>query len=350
MTKTKLLNVLENSILDSLDLEGLSDEEVSRKVVELFNLVREDCKKSSIESYKAQSSDTLTGIRDDARQFEERNLAKWKPAFDHLEMMWHVAQELGEAHGHDVRGNKLSCNNAVMAALAHLYPKALLVVQEIICLLKGGFPDGALSRWRSLHELSVTSIFISKRGETAATEYLLSFHFSARRAAHQVNKYSERSGLRSFSEEEMREFDARCNLAERILGREVGKDRLGEWPKISGKNSFADVEEDIEMDHWRPWYKWASTYTHSNHRPADKLLGLADSKQSVNLVGASNSGFIDPFQLTALTLSQLVETYLGHAMNLDRMIHIEVFQELAGEMAGIAMDAEQSSKERTSTN
>jgi hypothetical protein len=79
-------------------------------------------------------------------------------------------------------------------------------------------------------------------------------------------------------------------------------------------------------------------------------LGLADSNQSVNLVGASNSGFIDPFQLTALTLSQLVETYLGHAMNLDRMIHIEVFQELAGEMAGIAMDAEQSSKERTSTN
>nr|WP_159075159.1 DUF5677 domain-containing protein [Celeribacter baekdonensis] len=100
--------------------------------------------------------------------FEERTFSRWKPAFDHLDMLWHVAQELGELHGKDVQRRNDEDNNATMAALARIFSKALLVVQEIIYLLKGGFPDGALTRWRSLHELSVTAMYIAKHGEDTA--------------------------------------------------------------------------------------------------------------------------------------------------------------------------------------
>lgn len=344
MDEDESMNIIESAIADSLDLTEIDDEQAAQKLMKLFELSREECKNSSIAFYKKIAAEKLANIREDIKGFEERNFARWKPAFDHLEMLWQIAQELGELHGKDVQRRNEEDNNATMAALAHIFPKSLLVVQEIICLLKGGFPDGALTRWRSLHELSVTAIYIAKHRDSAAIPYLLSFHFSARRAAHQMNKYSERSGLRGFTAEELQEFDERCAMAEQVLERKIDKDKNGEWPKITVSHpTFADIEASVGMDHWRPWYKWASSYTHANHRPADKSLGLAETKVPINLVGASNSGFVDPFQLTALSLAQLVETYLSHSINLDRIVHIDVFHEFANEMADIAIKVERDS-------
>ncbi len=162
-----------------------------------------------------------------------------------------------------------------------------------------------------------------------------------------MNKHSERAGLKNFSAEEIQRLDARCVEAERILGRSIDKDIDGEWPKITESHrTFANVEESVGMDHWRPWYKWASSHTHANHRPADKSLGLAETTGPTNLVGASNAGFVDPFQLTALSLAQLVETYLNHSKNLDRIVHIDVFHELATEMANIAIQVERDSRQK----
>lgn len=346
MVKENIFRILENSIKGSLDLQGMSSEDAVIRISELFELVRADCKYSSIESYKENAAENLSAIRDEIKGFEERNFSRWKPAFDHLEMIWHIAQELGEAHGREVKERNGKDNNAVMAALAHIFPKSLSVVQEIICLLKGGFPDGAISRWRSLHEFSVTAMYVTKNGEKAALEYLLSLHFSARRAARQMNEHAERAELSKFTAAEMRDFDARCVEAESILGRVIEKDKDGEWPKITIHHpTFASVEKSVNMEHWRPWYKWASSYIHANHRPVQDSLGLTETSISINLVGASNSGFVDPFQLTALTLAQLVETFLKHSINLDRIIHIEVFHDLANQMVEIALEAERYSRQ-----
>lgn len=345
MDEENSLRILENSIAASLDLENLSDEEAVRRVSELFEVVRGHCKISAIESYREAAAENLAKIRSDKSSFQTKNFARWKPAFDHIEMIWEISRELGENHGKDIQYRDDEDNNTVMAALGNIFPKSLLIVQEIICLLKGGFPDGALTRWRSLHELSVTAKYIAIQGEEAAEQYLLSFHFSARRAAIQMNKHSERSKLQGFSAEELLGFDARCAEAERILGRQIKKDRDGEWPKITEiHRTFADVEESVGMNHWRPWYKWASNNIHGNYRPPDKSLGLVEAEGLAHLVGASNSGFVDPLQLTALTLAELVETYLKHSINLDRIVHIEVFHELANEMGAIAIDAERDSR------
>lgn len=341
MVEENLFRILEKSISASLDLQSTSSEEAVMKVSKLFELVRADCKNSSIESYEESASENLFAVRANIKDFEERNFKRWKPAFDHLEMIWQIAQELGEAHGKDVQERNGNDNNTTMAALAHIFPKSLLVVQEIICLLKGGFPDGALSRWRSLHEFSLTARYIAQHGEKAATEYLLSFHFSARNAALQINKYSGLTGISGFTETDIHELDARCASAERILGRTIKTAKDGEWPKITVTHpNFASVEKSVNMDHWRPWYKWASRYTHADHRPAHDSLGLTETALHINLIGPSNSGFVDPFQLTALTLAQLVETYLKHSINLDRIVHIDVFHELANQMAEIALAAE----------
>ncbi len=228
-----------------------------------------------------------------------------------------------------------------MAALSNIFPKALLVTNEIICLLKGGFPDGALARWRSLHELTVTAMYILQEGREPAIAYMLSFHFAARRAALQMNEHAERARLEKFSKSDLEGLDTRRNEAEKVLGRKIEKDKDGEWPAINLKHrDFAAIEKRVDMDHWRPRYKWASQHTHADLKPVGNLLGMSESKEAVNLVGASNSGFADPFMMTAISLAQITSTYLSVTPNLDRVVHSSVLLKFSDEMSEIAMKSQ----------
>ncbi|MFV1598633.1 MULTISPECIES: DUF5677 domain-containing protein [unclassified Phaeobacter] len=350
MDEDDKLRILERSLMEAVasnwNFEDLEPKVFSEKFMELFERVREDCEASSLEGYKDKAPELLADIREATAGFESRSFARWKPSFDHLEMMWSIAQELGEMHGKAIQADDGEDKNPVMGALGHIFPRALLVTQEVICLLKGGFPDGALARWRSLHELTVTAMYIAKHGNDAATSYLLSFNFAARRAALQMNEHSERAQIGSFSDDELKEFDARCAGAEEILGRKIKKDKHGEWPAITQTHTnFAALEKDVEMDHWRPRYKWASTHTHAHHRPIDKLLGMVEAEKEVHLVGASNSGFVDPFQMTAISLAQITMTYLFHAVNVDRIVHANIMHTLADQMSTIAIENERVTRE-----
>lgn len=298
----------------------------------------DDCVMSSLQEYRKISEEALDVIRNREKDFEERTFERWKPALDHLEMMWHISQELGEAHSREFDADQAAETHAIMSALAAIFPKALIVTREIICLLKGGYPDGALARWRSLHELTVSAMYISKEGQEAALNYLLSFHFSARIAARQVNEVADRAQIARFSEQELRAFDKRCTEAAKQLNRNFKKDKDGEWPSINLKHrNYADMEKYVEMDHWRPRYKWASKHTHADFSPNENLLGTSEAKSSVVLVGASNSGLADPLMMTAISLAQITSAYLLVTPNLDRVVHSQVILKLSDEMNEIAI-------------
>ncbi|MFN3527409.1 MAG: hypothetical protein ACK4YU_15110, partial [Paracoccus sp. (in: a-proteobacteria)] len=70
-----------------------------------------------------------------------------------------------------------------------------------------------------------------------------------------------------------------------------------------------------------------------------------ESEDDVHLVGASNSGFVDPFEMTAITLAQITTTYLFHGVNVDRIVHAEVLLALADQMSSIAIENERVTRE-----
>lgn len=343
-TLSVLQNAIEESALELVDIDddGEFDEELlQRRLEEVIKLSREDCEADSIRSYRETAIKVLPDMREAAQGFEKRSFERWKPAFDHLEMMWEIAQELGESNANEFDQDTDESTQVVMAALSNIFPKALLVTNEIICLLKGGFPDGALARWRSLHELTVTAMYILQEGREPAIAYMLSFHFAARRAALQMNEHAERARLDEFSKGDLEGFDTRRNEAEKVLGRKIEKDKDGEWPAINLKHrDFAAIEKRVGMDHWRPRYKWASQHTHADRKPVGNLLGMSESKEAVNLVGASNSGFADPFMMTAISLAQITSTYLSVTPNLDRIVHSSVLLKFSDEMSEIAMKSQ----------
>ena len=294
-----------------------------------------------LESLLANAPAMLQDRREEERGFEERNFKRWQKAFDTLETMTEIAGEVGEACDKEGRAQAQSESDYRFEALSQLFPRALLVTREIIHLLKGGFPDAALSRWRSLHELTVTAMFIGRNDRAIALRYLASFDFQAKRAAKYFNLHAERANLMPFSAEELADIDARCALALDAVGEEVEGDWGWAAPALTkGKPTFAALEKAVEMDHWRPRYKWASQHIHSGHRPSNKLLGACEARQPLMLVGRSNSGFTDPLHMTAISLLQITTIVLFQNPNIDRVVYSKILMTLSNSVGQLALECD----------
>lgn len=166
-----------------------------------------------------------------------------------------------------------------------LHARSLLIAREILCLLYGGYPDGALSRWRSPHELTVTAVFLKTQEQEVSHRYLASFPFASLRAARQLNEYAERANMKPFTGPEIKVMETQCDAFEARLGKEMHNE-YG-WASAALKNpkpNFAQLEKAVSLDHWRPRYRWASQHTHGGYRPALSMLGTAESTQPVHLV------------------------------------------------------------------
>jgi len=350
MNKKNLLDGLEEMIWDALrktpELGDLDDPELSATIDQLIAEISSKLVQQTITALKAEAPKMLKDRHKDRRSFEKRCHQRWKKALNHLEMMIVMAAELGESNAKELRKQAIDEKGYVFGAISQLHPRAILVAEEILCLLRCGFPDGALARWRTLHEINVTAMFIAKHGDKIALNYLASFFFNARRAANQLNEYSDRANLRKFDETDLLEIEEFCEDATKRAGREMGRDYDWARPAISNNPvTLFDLEKDIEMDHWRPRFRWASQHNHAGHRPPDKLLGLVEAEQIDSLVGPSNSGFVDPLQMTAISLAQMTSTFMLYKPNLDRVIFSKIMLSLADDLGPMASNLEESTLE-----
>ena len=340
--KAPILRMLDETLLAEIEKaaneHNFSDDEVEALVAKCVSLGHEEL----LANFKARAPDHLAEMRKGNEGFRARCYDRWREPMDLLWMLWITAQEIGEAHAHE---GPNGTDPLVFDTLAHLHPRALLITSEIMCLLEGGFADGALARWRSLHEASVTAMFIAKHGHNVARDYRASIWFENHKAAVALNDVAERANMQPFSAEEFAEIVAMRDRAEAHIGRRLN----GEWDWASSvfdrhRIKFIDLERDVGMDHWRPRYKWASQHVHSAFRRPDELLGMIEAERFAFQVGPSNSGFVDPLHMTAISLTQIAVTFLLYGEpNLDRIVFAEILQTLASDIGDSAVRSEKES-------
>lgn len=326
------------------------DNELSRRVrngedLRCAELLSEKCDERVRELGKLlaeQSSNSLSTWRADESAFTERCRSRWRQAFDLLESLIMTVAAVGEENERLLRPKAAEENDWKFDAIAHLHAKAVLISKEIYQLLKGGFPDGALSRWRTLHELSVTASFIHQNETNIAHRYVASFWFRALRAAHQLNEYAERARLEPFGDADIERLESTCKSLEAQFGRSLEGDYAWAKPALGKKvANFASIEESVGMDHWRPRFKWASQHIHAGHRPADRVLGMSEAKEYAHLVGPSNSGFSEPIHMCAISLMQVFSSFLLLEPNVDRIAWVNAVQGIVDDLGVIVMRMEE---------
>jgi len=280
-------------------------------------------------SMEAELEEDLIERRNNHAEFVERNTHRWREAFDLFELHIEIAIEAGQEVNERLRPQALKNNDALFEVLVRLHAKGCMVSKEILTLLKNGYADGAHARWRALHELAVTAMFLQKHGKEAAIRYLAHEAVEAYKGAAQLNKYEARINESGFSEEEIQILKDERDAVVEKFGKEF-KRQYG-WAKpflAKGNDTFFALEEDLQLDHWRPYYKWASQNVHAGVKTIRSSLGLVEAKEDLLQVGPSNAGMMDPGHSTALSLMQLTYTLLTLNPNIDELVIMKVMEML----------------------
>lgn len=325
------------------EANALAAEVLEKAVPEIFS--------STLSDLDRTRASMLKVARRDQAAFEARNMRRWQKAFDLAETVAKLAEEIGENFNQHHRPAAAKENDLVFEAVVRLHSRSLLIGREALHLCRGGYADGALSRWRSIHECRVIASLIAEHGQEVAIRYFASFECASLKAARELNKVVGLPGYdQGFSAEEIEAMERRVSEICDELGPEMRND-YGWASGVIGKAkpTFANIEEAVGLAHERPRYRWASQHTHATSRPPNKLLGAVEATEMMYLVGPSNSGMTDPLQFIALGLAEMTKLLLSVRPTLDGQVYGGIIGHYAGQVGKTALQEERSSLKRAQT-
>jgi hypothetical protein len=218
-------------------------------------------------------------------------------------------------------------------------------------LLKGGFADGAHARWRSLHEIAVIGFFIKVNGKNTAERYILHERIESYKAAIQYQKFCSYLGETPIPTEEMIFLKKRYTDLLKRFG-DSYKEQYG-WASDVLDNPqphFDNIEERVEMQHMRPYYRMASYNVHASPKGIFFKLGLYPKSKEILLAGPSTNGLADPLIGTSNSLVQITTALLTTIPNIDRLVVCNILAKLSNELGKRAIEAHLSVESKSSNN
>ncbi len=255
----------------------------------------------------------------------------WEEPFGRLQMLLSIVREFGKETNKRLRDAGTS--SYLIDVQTRLHARACQVASEVIALLKAGFADGAMARWRTLHEIAVVGLFISEGSESLAEKYWLHNAVESLRAAREYQKYCSRLGYERIEQPEIDDLEqTHIDLVQRF-----GPSFREQYGWAGGqlnidKPSFADIERAVRVDHLRPFYRMASHSVHANSKGAFYRLGLLDENDLL-LAGPSNFGLADPGQSTAMSLVQVTTALATLDSNLDGIVIMKLLTKFSDEVS-----------------
>lgn len=329
---------LEQSFRECLQADDVFKSLPPKKLEKAVLKFTDNLEKAITADLLSRAPEMLVRHRKEHDGFAARNFKRWRGAFDLLETIWVMCEEMGGNFNQHFRPEAIRTQNFTFEAMTAVHAKSLLVTAEMICLMKGGFADAALTRWRTLHELSVVAVLLSAHGPKLALRYLAHSHV-------QEAMDIEPEELEADDEAQQRKAKSDFGLAQ--FGDDLKK-HYGWACELTGKKrpNFEDLENLADKSVGRTIYKRASQHIHSNHRGYDQLLGVGESEGTLLLVGQSDAGMAGPMILGSMTLVETTSVYLMMSPNLDRTIYTKVLLRMSRRLHAKARALENSAAKR----
>jgi len=349
-----LEEALVNIFITELEKSGKNIEDIDNLDLLLSEVIIKASKKSAVpvlNTLKENVPKMLRQRRNELRLFRKRLNIKWKKPLDLLEMLLVISTEAGESFNSEYREEASKKEDFVFDVLVRLHGNACLIGNEIIALLQSGFPDGAHSRWRTMHEISVVGSFIKKHGNEVAERYLLHDAIESYKAMLIHKEYAEFLGYSPLSVSESENIiRIKRSLCERF-GRNYSNNYGWASEALAKDNpNFSDIEKSVGLNHLRPFYKLASHHVHSNPKGVLFKLGLFPLKHDILLVGPSNYGLTDPAHGMAISLTQITVSLLTLKPNINGILALQTLlkleQEIGDEFLKVQKEIEHFEKEQ----
>jgi hypothetical protein len=317
------------------DLMPVFEEAAKFTQEEIPQIVRETLTSTAKVILKSLKADwPAQRAHDQARmaQFSANLHARWGDAFETLRMMYTIAVEVGGsiAKGRGRAKRKAVLNDTIM----HLHARACQIVLEIITLMENGLADGAMARWRTLHEITVVATLLVEHGEELAIRYRSHEAVEAKRAMDRYVLHHEQLGYAPLTKKEIEQTEKGYKDSLVRFGENFGSEYgwAAHHLKIK-KPRLVDLEAAVGQAAMQSYYRMASYNVHAGATGIGFRLGLLDGEGTpIALAGASNAGFVDPAQNAAYDLVHMTSLLADGTTRFDRMIEWEILVLLRDEI------------------
>lgn len=356
-TDDPLLELFQEELLEMAKENEFDQEVTQEKIQEIGNDVIKNVGVSMYEEVR-DDSEGLSRLYETKAEFERGIEQRWGEPLELLERFIVWSREAGQAINSEHRFDAVQEQDFEFDALTRLHARATQVAMEIHHLLKGGFADGAFARWRSLHELSITTLFIAQSGEATAEHFLSYRYLWEYYFAQTYQEYSDEldaeeiaSGTIESLEEDKEELIDRFGSEFDDNG--YGTGWAAEAYDRSGGPSIRGLQDEVELDHYQPYYRLASESVHGGSKGTLDRLGIIDipdvEQPDVLLAGPSNAGLSLPGQLTAISLSQITFAFMNWQSSTTRTAEMVGMQQLIDDLiesfAKVSEELEQDERE-----
>lgn len=287
--------------------------------------------KKILRSLKPKWTEEYVLQKADLAGFREHLEARWGEPLGQLRMLLTMAREWGQ-WVHNRRNAKKGKKRTKEEILLRLHVRACQVADEIICLLENGFADGAMARWRTLHELAVIAVIISKHSDAIAQCYMDHQFVESKKALSKYLDCCQKLGFRPLPGREIKKITKAYDNVIKKYGNHFKSD-YG-WAATLLKKprpTFADIEKAAGRDAMRSHYQMGSDNIHVGVKSLFVRLGLIDNYEGL-LAGRSNGGLMEPGQNTAHSLTQVSVLVCLSGNSLDDLVAAGMMQSLRDEI------------------
>jgi hypothetical protein len=273
--------------------------------------------------------------------FKSRLEERYDVGLNKLRMMVTMAREWAE----DLKNRKIAEQGKFSIlddVLFRLHVRACQIVTEVVTLLESGLADGAMARWRTLHEVSTVATFIYFHGENAAIRYRDYQIVESKRGADLYKTNHEAFGYKALSKRDCAKIDSAFKRIiekhEPLFAEEYG------WAGTylpGGRANFAKIEAAVGIPEMRSVYKLASYNVHASPKGAFYRIGALEGSGAL-IAGHSNAGLTEPAQNTVVSFTKLCMLLPGKssAWIMDDIVIGKIFDRIMWEVPRDFWEAE----------
>jgi hypothetical protein len=261
--------------------------------------------------------------------FQRRLEKRWSRGLTGLRMLLTISREIGGERYQRYARSRAKTNRARDYVLLWLHARGCQVTAEILVLLENGYADGAMARWRTLHEISVVATLIADHGDELAERYLAHESVEANAILKVRLETFKELGYKPPSKREIAHAERVHLAALAQFGPEFGRTHGWAAKHVKPCNSFADLARAAGRSKLRSHYKLASHNVHAGIKGITHKLGAMG--QRIIVAGASNAGLHEPGQNAAITLCLITLPLLATDKKADRAVHLKLLDDLCKE-------------------
>ena len=262
-----------------------------------------------IEGFRASEAEQTNHFNQQEREFRARCYKRWQLGLDLLQVFRHFCVEVGSLFQKEFCQHEQYRHDVLLGVLIRHHANACRVTGEVEALLRSGYPDGALARWRSLHEIAVTSILIRRHGKDAAEDFIRCGLVEAVKGMETYQKTAVAMGREPYSAAEL---DAPRKVRDQLISASEDLNKGSGWARrhVGGTRFVKHLQKAAELGKWECDYKRASQNVHADYRELRALLGMSEVVEDGLLTGPSDSGFAEPAHFSAIALAQTTSAFL----------------------------------------